>query len=141
MKTWGSLTKTEFFESYEFPPEMEWFANIRNENTRRAYRNHVTDFMRFFGFEEKPIGFRIVQPAHVKQWRDHLEGERELAGSTVRTKLSALSSLFDEFVEAQAMKRNPVSGVKRPGEGSNEGKTPAIVDWQMEKLLKVPDPD
>jgi hypothetical protein len=31
------------------PPEIEWFANITNPSTRRAYENAIQDFMRFIG--------------------------------------------------------------------------------------------
>jgi hypothetical protein len=27
------------------PPEMEWFANLTNANTRRAYQQDIEDFM------------------------------------------------------------------------------------------------
>ena len=33
------LSKTEFQRLADVPPEAEWFANLTNENTRRAYRN------------------------------------------------------------------------------------------------------
>lgn len=31
------LTAAEFQDLAEVPPEVEWFANIENDNTRRAY--------------------------------------------------------------------------------------------------------
>jgi integrase/recombinase XerD len=31
------------------PPELEWFANITNAKTRRAYQFDVKDFTRFVG--------------------------------------------------------------------------------------------
>ncbi len=37
------------------------------------------------------------------------------------------------------MTNNPVDGVKRPGEGANEGKTPALGDHQARALLNAPD--
>jgi integrase/recombinase XerD len=43
------LTAAEFHRLSEVPPAIEWFANIRNEKTRRAYRRDVQDFMRFVG--------------------------------------------------------------------------------------------
>ncbi len=33
------VRRAEFHRLAEVPPETEWFANIDNENTRRAYRN------------------------------------------------------------------------------------------------------
>jgi hypothetical protein len=48
-------------------------------------------------------------------WRKDLE-RRKLAGSTVRRKLAALSSLFECLSNANAVTHNPVKGVRRcPG--------------------------
>ena len=33
------LTAAEFQRLADVPPEVEWFANIRNRSTRRAYEN------------------------------------------------------------------------------------------------------
>ena len=41
------LTAAEFHRLAEVPPEVEWFANLSNPSTRRAYENAVGDFMRF----------------------------------------------------------------------------------------------
>jgi integrase/recombinase XerD len=43
------LTAAEFQKLADVPPEVEWFANISNRHTRRAYENAVKDFMRFAG--------------------------------------------------------------------------------------------
>ncbi|MFZ3238434.1 MAG: hypothetical protein WA184_24070 [Stellaceae bacterium] len=43
------LTAAEFHRLADVPPEVEWFANIRNRSTRRAYENAIGDFMRFTG--------------------------------------------------------------------------------------------
>jgi integrase/recombinase XerD len=39
------LTAAEFQRLADVPPEVEWFANIRNRSTRRAYENAIKDFM------------------------------------------------------------------------------------------------
>ena len=36
------LTAAEFHRLADVPPEVEWFANISNAHTRRAYENAVT---------------------------------------------------------------------------------------------------
>jgi hypothetical protein len=43
------LTAVEFHRLTDVPPEVEWFANIANRHTRRAYETAVKDFMRFVG--------------------------------------------------------------------------------------------
>jgi integrase/recombinase XerD len=106
------LTSAEFHQLAAVPPEVEWFANIRNKSTRRAYENAIQDFMGFTGIG-RPEKFRTVTRAHVIAWRDDL-ARRELGGATVRHRLAALSSLFEYLCEKNAVTHNPVKGVKRP---------------------------
>ena len=72
------LTAAEFHRLADVPPEVEWFANLTNPQTRRAYENAVLDFMRFAGIA-RPEEFRTVTRAHVIAWRDELTG-RGLGG-------------------------------------------------------------
>jgi integrase/recombinase XerD len=132
------LTAAEFQRLADVPPEVEWFANITNRSTRRAYENAIRDFMQFTGIA-RPEEFRTVTRAHVIAWRDDL-GRREdiQSGATVRHRLAALSSLFEYLCEKNAVSHNPVKGVKRPKAESGEGKTPAIVDHQARELLSAP---
>lgn len=132
------LTDEQFKHLSNVPPEIEWFANIDNPRTRRAYTIDVKDFAAFAGIEQ-PVEFRQVTRAHVIAWRKELES-RKLSASTIRRKLSALSSLFTTLCEHNAVLHNPVDGVKRPGEGANEGKTPALGDAQARAILDAPDP-
>lgn len=130
------LTRQEFQGLSEVPAELEWFANIDNPNTRRAYIRDVKEFMAFTGIVE-PREFRDVTRAHVIAWRKQLES-RELSASTIRRKLSALSSLYDFLCENNAIELNPTHGVKRPSEGTYEGKTPALGREEARKLLEAP---
>ena len=130
------LTAAEFHRLAEVPPEIEWFANIRNRSTRRAYENAIRDFMQFTGIV-RPDEFRTVTRAHVIAWRDDL-ARRELGGATIRHRHAALSSLFEYLCEKNAVTHNPVKGVKRPRAESGEGKTPAIGDHQARELLAAP---
>ncbi len=68
-----ALTAPEFQGLAEMPAEMEWFANIDNPRTRRAYQIDVADFMAFVGIQ-RPEEFRIVTRAHFIAWRRDLEG-------------------------------------------------------------------
>ena len=130
------LTREEFQGLAQVPPELEWFANIQNERTRRAYQNDLHDFMGFVGIE-KPEELRQVTRAHVIAWRNDLKN-RLLSPSTIRRKLSALTSIFDYLCEKNAVPLNPVHGVERPKESANEGKTPALSVDQARRLLKAP---
>ena len=131
-----TLTAPEFHQLGKVPPATEWFANIDNLNTRRAYRSDLEEFMTFVGIAS-PEELRLVTRAHVLAWRKDLEG-RELTGGTIRRKLAALSSLFEYLSEANAVTHNPVKGVRRPKVESYEGKTPALGDAQARHLLKLP---
>ena len=82
------LTAAEFHRLADVPPEVEWFANLSNPSTRRAYENAIRDFMRFTGIV-RPEEFRTVTRAHVIAWRDDL-ARRGLGGSTIRHRLASL---------------------------------------------------
>ena len=130
------LTADAFQRLADVPPEMEWFANLGNKATRRAYETALSDFMRFTGIG-RPDEFRSVTRAHVIAWRDALV-QRQLSGMTVRHRLAALSSLFEYLCERNAVTHNPVKGVKRPAVEGYEGKTPALGDHQARALLDAP---
>lgn len=132
------LTAAEFQGLAEVPAAAEWFANLDNPRTRRAYQGDIADVCSFLGIQA-PEQFRSVTRAHVLAWRAELE-RRGLSGSTIRRKLAALASLFDHLLECNAVAGgNPVHGVKRPKIESNEGKTPALGDHQAKALLDAPD--
>ena len=133
------LTAVEFQGLADVPLETEWFANIQNPRTRRAYQGDIREFMEFVGI----LGsgeFRQVARAHVIAWRKEME-RRGHSAATIRRKLSALASLFDHLCEANSVLFNPLRGVKRPKVDSNEGKTPAIGDGQARALLDAPAAD
>ena len=131
-----ALTPAQFGDLADVPPELEWLANITNPKTRRAYKNDGREFSVFTGLRQ-PVELRTITRAHVIAWRKHLES-RELAPSSIRRKLSALSALFDYLCERNAVAGNPVDGVKRPMSNNNEGSTPALRDAQARKLLGAP---
>jgi site-specific recombinase XerD len=133
------LTAAQFQGLAEVPPELEWFANIPKAKTRRAYQLDITDFSAFVGIHH-PEEFRRITRAHVIAWRTDFE-RRQLSPSTIRRKLSALSSLFEYLCERNAVTHNPVKGVKRPRANQNEGMTPALSDDQARELLKAPPAD
>jgi integrase/recombinase XerD len=130
------LTAATYQGLADVPPEMEWFANLANAATRRAYQTALQDFIRFTGIEQ-PEEFRTVTRAHVIAWRDEL-ARRALSATTIRHRLSALASLFDYLCDENAVTHNPVKGVKRPVTETTEGKTPALGDAQARRLLAAP---
>ena len=136
------LTAAEFHHLADVPPEVEWFANLTNAHTRRAYETAVKDFMRFAGIK-RPEEFRTVARAHVIAWRDELKtrvtrGGEPWSDASIRHRLSALAALFEYLCDRNAVTHNPVKGVARPKAESGEGKTPALGDHQARKLLDAP---
>lgn len=133
------LSQVQFQALNEIPHFLEWLANLTNPNTRRAYQHDLIEFMNFVGLRE-PEEFARVTRAHVLAWRKDME-RRALQAATIRRKLAAVSELFDFLCEENSIARNPVNGVKRPREGANEGKTPALSDVQARCLLEAPASD
>jgi integrase/recombinase XerD len=131
-----ALTSAEFSQLTDVPPETEWFANIDNLHTRRAYRNDLKEFMTFAGIRS-PAELRLITRAHVIAWRKDLD-RRKLAPGSIRRKMSALSSLYAFMTDQNAIATNPVKGVKRPKVDSYEGKTPAIADKEARQLMNLP---
>jgi integrase/recombinase XerD len=136
------LTAAEFQQLADVPPETEWFANLTNLHTKRAYEDAVGDFVHFTGIA-RPEEFRTVTRAHVIAWRDDLKKRLTKRGepwsdSTIRHRLAALASLFQYLCEKNAVTHNPVKGVERPKTESGEGKTGALGDHQARKLLDAP---
>ena len=133
------LTAAVYQTLADVPAEAEWFANLGNKGTQKAYELALSDFMKCVGIE-RLVEFRIVTRAHVIAWRDELV-KRQLGAATIRNRLSALASLFDYLCEKNAVTHNPVDGVKRPASNNNEGTTPALGDHQARKLLNAPAAD
>ncbi|MDU8618743.1 site-specific integrase [Pseudomonas syringae] len=65
------LTAVQFQILAEVPSAVEWFANIDNPRTRRAYQNDLADFCSFVGLTNAEE-FRVVTRAHVLVWRAQL---------------------------------------------------------------------
>jgi integrase/recombinase XerD len=121
--TTTALMPGQFEQLADVPPAIEWLANLTNDQTRRAYQNDVSEFSHFLGLRN-PEEFRTVTCSHVIAWREELE-DRALSPTTIRRKLSALSSLYDKLCEKNTVVGNPVDGVKRPMANGNEGSAPA----------------
>lgn len=135
----SGLSPAQFEALKDVPPEAEWLGNIHNPKTKRAYKADVAEFFAFAGLKSS-AELRNVTRAHVIAWRKALVA-RKLADTSIRRKLSALSSLFDYLCEKNAVIGNPVDGVKRPSANNNEGTTPALGDAQARTLLEAPPDD
>ncbi len=106
----GALAHPKFYRLAQVPPEVEWLGTRLSPKTRKAYLEDVQDFMAFFRVGDVTM-LRMVTRSHVSDWRNDLltrqipvrkrlkDGERQIyrkmaPSSTIRRKMSALSSLF-----------------------------------------------
>lgn len=117
--------------------ESQWFNNFVNHHTKRSYLRAIKDFSQFLGLKNKEE-LRDVTPAHVIAYRDYLL-HQGLEKSTVGSRLSGLSSLFDDLIKNQIMKYNPVASVKRPGYQHNKVLSVRLSEPQMLDMLNRPD--
>ena len=118
------------------PPGTEWFAGIGSEHNRRGYLRDVGEFMDHAGLRE-PEELRDAAPEQVEAWRDELLAH-PLRPATVRRKLSALSSLFDDLLARGAVAANPVRGVGRPVDEEGRHAAPVLTGEQARRLLDAP---
>jgi len=122
------------------PEEEVWLASQKSARTRRAYRLDVAHFMRTLGITT-PDQLRQVDHRAVIAWERIMREQENAAASTVRRRLSALSSLFKHLVRHGSAGRNPVADVARPSINREEGTTAAFSKAQARKLLDAPSPD
>jgi len=122
------------------PEEEVWLASQKSARTRRAYRLDVAHFMRSLGITT-PDQLRQMDHRAVIAWERIMREQEGAAASTVRRRLSALSSLFKHLVRHGSAGRNPVADVARPRINREEGSTAAFSKAQARKLLDAPFPD
>lgn len=112
---------------------LEFFAaNIRNPNTRRAYRQGVTAFLAWCETAGLP-SITAVQPLHIATWVE--TQARDHAAPTVKQRLAALRHLFDWLVVGQVMATNPAASVRGPRYSALKGRTPVLDATEARQLL------
>lgn len=130
------LTEAEFQGLAEMPEDFQWEANIDNPNTRSTYGNARREFRRFLGIV-RPEEYRLVTRAHILAWRAHIE-RKSLKPSSIRNRLSAISSLYKWLCDHNFVTYNPLNGVKRPRKESGARMTPILSDKEIVILLDAP---
>lgn len=119
------------------PEEAIWLASHKSERTRRAYKKDVAEFMAFLGITSAEA-LRTATHAHLIAWENKLREQQGYASSTVRRRLSAVSSLFKHLKKYGLVDKNPASDVARPAINRHEGSTPAFSKKEARKLLDAP---
>ncbi|RAP34329.1 integrase [Candidatus Marinamargulisbacteria bacterium SCGC AAA071-K20] len=94
-------------------------------------------FCEFLGIKTKEE-LRDVNAAHVTAFRNFMLEEKKTP-ATINTRLSALSSLFNELVSKQIISYNPVTGVKRPKEEYDKVKSIALSKEHAKHMMDRPD--
>ena len=125
----------------DIPEEEIWLAKQKSVRTRRAYRFDVRHFMATLGITSHEELRQVDHRAVIAWERSMRETGRPAAPSTIRRRLSALSSLFKHLVRHGFAAKNPVTEIERPAINRDEGTTLAFSKVQAGKLLAAPAPE
>ncbi len=131
-----SLAKIRGNELSQIPQESVWLANFTSKNTKATYSISVREFFHFHRMVGQNDLCTSTQ-AHVISWRDAMI-EAEMAESTINSRISALSSLFNFLCEKQIMAINPAQGIIRPKVEQDHVKAPVLTKEQARLVLDAP---
>lgn len=112
---------------------IEFFtANIRNKNTRTAYRRAVGEFL---AWHSKPgRSLKTVKPVLVAAYVEKLLNDG-LSKPTVKQHLAAIRMMFDWMVTGGFLPFNPAASVRGPKYVVKKGKTPVLTVEEARLLL------
>jgi integrase/recombinase XerD len=122
----------------DIPEEEIWLAKQKSARTRRAYRLDVRHYMATIAITTTDE-LRRVDHRAVIAWERHMREVEGAAPSTIRRRMSALSSLFKHLVRHGHAAKNPVTEIDRPAINREEGTTLAFAKQDARKLLDLPD--
>ena len=122
----GPSTRKKFFEFFTVP--------IRNANTRAAYYRAIQQFLAWVeraGYQH----LEDIEPITVAAYIEALQ--RQAAPPTVKQHMAAIRMLFSWLTEKGVLAMNPAREVKTERFSRTEGKTPAFVEGEVQKLLNA----
>ena len=105
---------------------------IRNANTRAAYYRAIQQFLAWVeraGYQD----LEDIEPITVAAYIGTLQ--RHAAPPTVKQHMAAIRMLFSWLTEKGALAMNPAREVKTERFSRTEGKTPAFVEGEVQRLL------
>ncbi len=117
-------TREKFFDFFTVP--------IRNPNTRAAYYRAIQQFLAWCeraGYQD----LEDIEPVTVAAYIETLQ--RQAASPTIKQHMAAIRMLFFWLTEKGVLAVNPAREVKTERYSRTEGKTPAFVDGEVQKLL------
>ena len=110
-------------EDVQFTLRQFFEAEVRNPNTRRAYRLGAKDFFVYLSTRHHVHAMDAITALHVGAWLDDME-HRRLSLPTIKQRLAGLRMMFGALVREQILRFNPVTVVKGPSHTVAKGKTP-----------------
>ncbi|MCS4139508.1 site-specific recombinase XerD [Salinibacter ruber] len=112
---------------------LEFFlAEIRNENTRKAYGRAVARFLRWAGRQD--FSLEGISPMVVSAYVEQLKPK--LAPATVKQHLSAIRRLFGYLQATGALPENPAEPVRGPKHNPREGSTPILTAEEASRFIE-----
>ena len=109
-------------------------AQIRNENTRRAYGRALSSFFAFM--ESGGIGcVQDIEPKHVAAYLEALN-KHGASIPTQKQHMAAVRMLLDYLVTGGVMDFNPALSVRAPRQSTQKGKTPVLTADEAGELLR-----
>lgn len=112
---------------------VEFFlAEIRNDNTRRAYGRAVDRFLRWA--DQQGLSLQSVSPSAVSVYVEHLKSD--LAPATVKQHLSAIRRLFGWMQAGNVLPENPAEPVRGPKHNPREGSTPILTADEASEFIE-----
>src|SRR6202790_3674715 len=118
----GPEATKRYFEFFTVP--------IRNKNTRTAYYHAIGQFLDWCqraGFR----GLEDIEPITVAAYVE----QHPSSPATIKQHMSAIRMLFSWLTEKGILAMNPAREVKTERFSRTEGKTPAFVEGEVQKLL------
>lgn len=111
---------------------LEFFtAQIRNRNTREAYRRSLGDFLAWC--EDRNCRLEQIEPILVAAYIEYLS--TIYSAPTVKQHLAAIRMCFDWLVTGQIIPSNPAASVRGPKHVVKRGKTPVLSADEARQLL------
>src|SRR5258705_6428968 len=107
---------------------------IRNAHTRAAYYRAIQQFLSWCehaGYQH----LEDIEPITVAAYIEMLQ--RQAAPPTVKQHMAAIRMLFSWLTEKGVLAMNPAREVKTERFSRTEGKTPAFVEGEVQKLLNT----
>lgn len=112
---------------------LEFFlAEIRNENTRKAYGRSVARFLRWASGQG--LSLDSISPMAVSAYVEQLKGK--LAPATVKQHLSAIRRLFGYLHAGNILPENPAEPVRGPKHNPREGSTPILTAEEASDFIE-----